>query len=32
MDDDLYYLDSLAVLYDSAYPKVSYNFSVIDVS
>lgn len=32
MDDDLYYLDSLAVLYQSAYPKVSYNFSVIDLS
>ena len=32
MDDDLYYLDSLSVLYQSAYPKVSYNFSVIDIS
>ncbi len=32
MDDDLYYLDALSVLYQSAYPKVSYNFSVIDLS
>ncbi len=32
MDDDLYYLDSLGVLYQSAYPKVSYNFSVLDLS
>lgn len=32
MDDDLYYLDSLSVLYQSAYPKVSYNFNVLDLS
>ena len=32
MDDDLYYLDSLQVLYDSAYPKVSYNFKVLELS
>ena len=32
MDDDLYYLDSLDVLYQSAYPKVSYNFKVLELS
>ena len=32
MDDDLYYFDALAVLYQSAYPKVTYNFSVLDLS
>jgi len=32
MDDDLYYLDALDVLYQSAYPKVSYTFNPIDLS
>lgn len=32
MDDDLYYFDALAVLYQSAYPKVSYNFKVLELS
>ena len=32
LDDDLYYLDALSVLYQSAYPKVSYNFSVLELS
>lgn len=32
IDDNLYYLDALSVLYQSAYPKISYNFSVIDLS
>ena len=32
MDDDLYYFDSLAVLYQSAYPKVTYNFKIIELS
>ena len=32
MDDDLYYFDALTVLYQSAYPKVTYNFSVLDLS
>ena len=31
MDDDLYYLDSLSVLYQSAYPKVTYNFTPLDL-
>lgn len=31
-DPDLYYLDALGVLYNSAFPKVEYNFSVIDVA
>ena len=32
MDDDLYYLDAVQVLYQSAYPKVSYTISVLDLS
>ena len=32
MDDDLYYFDALDVLYQSAYPKVSYNFKVLELS
>jgi hypothetical protein len=32
MDDDLYYLDAVQVLYQSAYPKVSYNVSVLELS
>lgn len=32
IDDDLYYLDALNVLYNSAYPKVSYNISVLELS
>ena len=32
MDDDLYYLDAVQVLYQSAYPKVSYNISVLELS
>ena len=31
MDDDLYYLDALSVLYQSAYPKVTYNFTPLDL-
>lgn len=32
IDDDLYYLDSLNVLYQSAYPKVTYNITVLELS
>lgn len=32
MDDDLYYFDALDVLYQSAYPKVTYNFKVLELS
>ena len=31
-DDDLYYLDSEKVLFESAYPKVSYTIQVMDLS
>jgi DNA polymerase/3'-5' exonuclease PolX len=31
MDDDLYYLDALSVLYQSAYPKVTYSFTPLDL-
>lgn len=31
-DPDLYYLDALGVLYNSAFPKLSYSINVIDVS
>ena len=30
-DDDLYYLDAQNVLYNSAYPQVSYTFNVLDL-
>jgi hypothetical protein len=32
MDDDLYYLDAVNVLYQSAYPKVSYTVNVLELS
>lgn len=32
LDPDLYYLDSQQVLYTSAFPKVSYTISVIEIS
>lgn len=32
LDDDLYYLDALDVLYQSAYPKVTYNFKTLELS
>ena len=32
MDDDLYYLDAVNVLYQSAYPKTSYTISVLELS
>lgn len=32
MDDDLYYLDAVNVLYQSAYPKVSYTINVLELS
>lgn len=32
MDADLYYLDGLGVLYNSAFPKIEYNIGVIDLS
>lgn len=32
MDDEKYYLDAVATLYNSCFPKVSYNISVVDVS
>lgn len=31
VDDNLYYLDAESTLYTSAYPQISYNFSVIDL-
>lgn len=32
IDDDLYYLDALNVLYQSAYPKLTYNITVLELS
>lgn len=31
-DDDLYYLDAQKVLYDSAYPQVTYTINVLDLN
>ena len=31
-DDELYYLDALSTLYNSCMPKVSYSFSVLELS
>lgn len=31
-DDDLYYLDAKGVLHTSAFPKVTYNISVMEIS
>lgn len=31
-DDELYYLDAVSTLYNSAMPKVSYNISVLELS
>jgi hypothetical protein len=32
MDDNLYYLDAVNVLYQSAYPKISYTIDVLELS
>lgn len=32
MDDEKYYIDAVSTLYNSCFPKVSYNISVVDVS
>ena len=32
LDDEKYYLDAVSTLYNSCFPKVSYNISVVDVS
>ena len=32
IDDNLYYLDAESVLYTSAYPRVTYNINVVEIS
>lgn len=32
VDDNLYYVDALSVLYGSAFPQVSYSINVMDIS